>query len=72
VLDRDVEPGSLERTTRQPRNSATGPASSVRGHGDDAKVGSCGLLHPAEKRDRDIALEVALVEFVEQNGRDAA
>ena len=42
------------------------------GHDDDAKVGTRGLLEAAEEREGEVGFEVALVEFVENNGGDAA
>ena len=42
------------------------------GHGDDAKVGTRGTLQAQEQSEGGVAIEVAFVELVEDNGRDAA
>ena len=72
MLDGDVEALALRAHDAAPEERRDGAGIERRRHRDDAKVGPRRLLHAPEERERDVALEVTLVELVEEHGRHAA
>ena len=60
-----------DRRTGASRYRATGAGIERGGHGDDRKIGPPGALQAAQQGERHVALEMALVEFVEDHGAGA-
>ena len=71
VLDGDVEEPALGAEHRRLEEGGDRGALERRRHHPDAEVGPRGALQRAQERESDVALEVALVELVEQDGADA-
>ncbi len=70
VLDGDLEAPPSARSTGAPRYAARAGVQRRRHH-DDARSGALRAAD-GEERERDVAVEVPLVELVEEHGRDAS
>ncbi len=73
VLDRDLEPPTF-RTQRRATTEERRHRSGVEGrrHRDDAQRGPLGLLQAAEERERQIGVQMTLVQLVEDHRADPA
>ena len=73
VLDLDIERATLRAQDRAVAEVASDRRGIERGrHGDEAKVWSRVRLQPSQESERHLRLQVPLVEFVEQDGGNAA